>query len=100
MIFDAGCAGAPSGAEYVLAFQLDVESDLRVSWEQTGDHVIALMREDGGECDEHQIACHDPEGETAGFVEFPRREPGSYLLMVDAHDPGDEGVVELTIEVD
>lgn len=97
-MFDAGCASEPSGRERVIAFQLDGTSDITVSWDQTGDHVIALLREDGGECDEHQIACHDPTAAPVGSVDFPRLSAGSYLLMVDAHDPGDEGRVDITIE--
>jgi hypothetical protein len=97
-MFTAGCAGDPSGLERVVAFQLDAEHDVRVTWDQTGDHVIALMREDGGNCDEHPISCHDPTATPVGSVDFRRLPAGTYLIMADAHDPGDEGTVVLTVE--
>ncbi len=98
-MYDAGCAGEPSGLERVVAFQLRDERNITVSWDQTGDHVIALLREDGGTCDEHPISCHDPMGAPVGSVDFSRLAAGTYLIMVDAHDPRDEGTVEVDIEV-
>jgi cysteine-rich repeat protein len=98
-MFDAGCAEEPSGLERVVAFQLDGTHDIRVGWDQTGDHVIALNREDGGTCDEHPISCHDPTALPTGTVDFRRLRAGTYLLLIDAQEPGDEGVVDLTIEV-
>jgi hypothetical protein len=95
-VFEAGCA-AQSGGEQVIAFQVTQTSAIDVAWMQTGDHVIALMREDGGDCDETPVACHDPAGVASGFVTFPRVVPGRYLLMVDATAPGDEGLVDLQI---
>jgi len=98
-IYEAGCAGSPTGNERVVAFELDGTRDVTLSWSQTGDHVMALMEEAGGECDEHQISCHDPTGATTGAVDWRRLAAGTYLVMVDAYAPGDEGSVSLTIDV-
>jgi cysteine-rich repeat protein len=97
-IYDAGCAGDPTGSERVVAFRLGSTRDVTLSWSQTGDHVFALMEEGGGECDDHQISCHDPTGSTTGSVTWRRLAAGSYLVMVDAYGPGDEGSVSLTLE--
>ncbi|HJL16005.1 MAG TPA: DUF4215 domain-containing protein [Sandaracinaceae bacterium LLY-WYZ-13_1] len=93
----AACAGDPSGREHVLAFQLDRTADVEASWSQAGDHVLGLFSELGGNCDENPVACHDPVGMASGSTTFPRLGPGRYVLVVDAHDPGDEGRVTLTL---
>jgi hypothetical protein len=36
---------------------------------------------------------------TTGTVGFRRVPAGSYRIMVDAHSPGDEGTVELRLDV-
>jgi len=96
-VFSAGCSGTPGGAEQVIAFELPATADLDISWMQSGDHVIGLFREAGGNCDDTPIACHDPVSMAAGSATFPRLPAGRYLVIVDAHDPGDEGVVNLGI---
>ena len=71
------------------------EAGLELSWSQTGDHVFGLFREYGGACDTTLLACFDPTGEQNGTTSFPRLQPGFYLLIVDAFDPGDEGQLTL-----
>ncbi len=95
-LYVAGC-GAGSGRERVIAFELETEARLDLSWEQTGDHVFGLFREYGGACDNTPLDCFDPTGEQSGTTAFPRLQPGMYLLIVDAFDPevGDEGLVTL-----
>jgi cysteine-rich repeat protein len=95
-IFEAGCAGQ-SGQERVVAFGLADPADLELTWSQSGDHVLSLLLEDGGDCDETPIQCHDPTGAATGTVSFPRLQPGNYLILVDAYDPGDEGQVSLNL---
>jgi hypothetical protein len=98
-IYRAGCAGDPSGNERIVAFSLDGTRDVTLGWNQTGDHVFALANEAGGECDEHQISCHDPTGSTTGSVDWRRLPAGNYLVIVEAHSPTNEGSVDLTIDV-
>jgi hypothetical protein len=95
-MFEAGCAG-DSGRERVVAFQLSQEVDLTLSWTQSGDHVLALNEEGGGECDEHPVSCHDPAGQPTGSTVFQRVAAGAYLILIDAYDPGDEGDVDVTL---
>jgi cysteine-rich repeat protein len=95
-VFRAGCSGA-SGREQVLAFQLTGSADLELGWSQAGDHVFSLLRESGGDCDDSPIACFDPTGASTGTTTFPRLSAGSYLMMVDAFAPGDEGLVNLIL---
>ncbi|MDY0000335.1 MAG: DUF4215 domain-containing protein, partial [Polyangia bacterium] len=95
-VFEAGCGGT-SGAEIILAFQLSATADLDLGWSQSGDHVFSLLRESGGDCDESPIACYDPVGAASGSTTFPRLSAGSYLILVDAFDPGDEGLVNLIL---
>ena len=93
----AACAGPMSGSEHVIAFNLTSSATLDVGWSQTGDHVFGLFQELGGNCDEHPVACHDPVGAGMGSTSFPRLAPGNYVMVIDAHDPGDEGRVTLTL---
>jgi cysteine-rich repeat protein len=96
-IYRAGCAASVSGRERVVAFQVTSTVDLEVGWTQTGDHVLGLYREAGGACDETPFACHDPAGATTGITTFRRLDPGNYVMIVDAHDPGEEGTVSLRL---
>ena len=93
----AACAGPMSGSEHVIAFNLTSSATLDVGWSQAGDHVFGLFQELGGNCDEHPVACHDPVGAGMGSTSFPRLAPGNYVMVIDAHDPGDEGRVTLTL---
>lgn len=93
----AVCAGPVSGQEVVLAFRLETEATVDLGFMQGGDHVFGLFAERGGNCDETPVACHDPVGVPMGTTTFPRLAAGRYVLIVDAHDPGDEGTVALTL---
>ncbi|MEM9194711.1 MAG: DUF4215 domain-containing protein [Myxococcota bacterium] len=96
-IFRASCAGPASGREQVIAFNLPTAADLDLSWTQSGDHVFGLFRELGGDCDENPFSCHDPVGAITGTNTFTRVPAGDYLMIVDAHDPGDEGMVNFSL---
>jgi cysteine-rich repeat protein len=95
-LFDAGCGGS-SGNEIVYAFQLSETTRLDLEFQQTGDHVFGLFLEQGGDCDANQVACFDPGSDTSGATSFPRLSAGSYLLIVDAFDPGTEGAFQITL---
>jgi len=94
--FEASCANQ-SGNERVIAFSIPQQMDIDLQWMQTGDHVIGLYEEAGGNCDETPVACFDPVGSPSGSTTFPRVPPGDYLILLDAVDPGDEGSVTLRL---
>jgi hypothetical protein len=95
-LYEAGCAGE-SGGERVLGFNLAAMADVDLSFDQMGDHVYALYAEVGGFCDETPVACHDPASMPSGMTTFRRLAAGSYLLVVDAFDPGDEGTATVRL---
>jgi len=95
-LHEAGC-GSSGGFERVVAFQLDEPSSVEVAYQQAGDHVLGVMHESGGGCAEHPVTCQDPAGAEAGTFLLPRLEAGPYVIVVDAHGEGTEGLVALTI---
>lgn len=95
-LYRAGCAGM-SGRERVLAFRLEEMANVELAWNQTGDHVFSITEERGGTCDEFPVSCHDPTGAATGTTVVNRLRPGTYLVLVDAHDPGNEGTAEVRL---
>lgn len=98
-VYNASCAASTSGREVVLAFTTSAESNVELTWEQTGDHVFGLFQAGGGQCDDRPKGCIDPVASPKGTAQFTRVAAGSYVLIVDAHHPGGEGAVSLTLRV-
>jgi len=97
-IYEVGCGGE-SGRERVISFSLDSQQTVVLKYKQEGDHVFGLYEELGGDCDANMVDCHDPEGSSTGKATFTRVGPGNFLIIVDAYEPGTEGVVQGTLSI-
>ncbi|MFH1438377.1 MAG: hypothetical protein ABIJ56_21895, partial [Pseudomonadota bacterium] len=98
-LYEPGCTGL-SGRERVIRFRVDADrSTVVLSYSQTGDHVFGVFDDAGGECDEYQVTCYDPMGSPFGSTSFTRMSAGEYILIVDAHDPGTESPVTVSLSI-
>ncbi len=97
-VFEAGCSGQ-SGAEVVVGFTLPTDANVQLDFTQTGDHVFELGEEGGSRCDDYPVSCYDPVGVSSGSHTFARLTAGNYVILSDAYDPGDEGMVDLTLQI-
>ncbi len=93
------CEAAPGGNDVVVRFTLKETAGILLRWDQTGDHVVALMRmpDPGQPCDFQQINCYDPSGRTQDEVAWTDQPPGDYLFIFKATKPGDEGHIDATL---
>jgi hypothetical protein len=93
------CTAATGGKDVVVRFTLKETAGIELQWDQTGDHVVGLMRtpDPGHPCDFNQISCYDPSGRTPDTVAWQEQPAGDYLFIFKATKPGDEGHIDATI---
>jgi hypothetical protein len=93
------CEGAPGGKDVVVRLVLDEPAGLLLRWDQTGDHVVALLRmpPPGSQCDADPLACYDPSGRMQDEVAWGEQAAGEYLFIFKALKPGDEGHIDAHI---
>jgi hypothetical protein len=93
------CEAAKGGKDVVVRFTLQQTAGVLLSWDQSGDHVVGLMRtpNPGQPCDANQLSCYDPSGRTSDLVTWTDLPPGDYEFIFKALKPGDEGHVDATI---
>jgi hypothetical protein len=93
------CEAAPGGKDVVVRFTLKETAGILLRWDQTGDHVVALMRtpQPGLPCDADPIECYDPSGRSQDEVAWTDQPPGDYELIFKALKPGLEGHIDAQI---
>ena len=93
------CEAAKGGKDVVVHFQLQQTAGVLLNWDQSGDHVVGLMKSPsaGQPCDANQISCYDPSGRTTDTVTWTDLPAGDYEFIFKALKPGDEGHVDATI---
>ena len=99
-LYQAACGGGLSGLEHVTKFHIDTTSLIEFEWaNQVGNHVFVLAEEAGGACDDAPVTCTDTFGLTSGSDLLTTLTPGDYIIITDAVNPGDEGTIDLTINL-
>jgi hypothetical protein len=93
------CEATPGGTDVVVRFTLKETAGILLNWDQTGDHVVGLMRTppSGLPCDADQISCYDPSARTMDNVAWPEQPAGDYLFIFKATKPGQGGHIDATI---
>jgi hypothetical protein len=85
------CATAPGGQTAALLVRLTTAADLKVSWQQIGNHAVALYTDDGAAlpCDAGTLlGCAPAIGAgKPGMVSFTNVPPGRYYLLVAGNQP-------------
>lgn len=96
---DVTCEATPGAGDIVVRFTLQETAGILVDWQQSGDHVFALMRTPGPgqQCDAIQLSCFDPSEAPGGSVAWTDQPPGDYLFIFKGSAPGDEGQIDATI---
>jgi hypothetical protein len=96
---NVSCDAATGGKDVVVRFTLKETAGIELQWDQTGDHVVALMRtpSPGHPCDFNQLSCYDPSGRTTDTVAWQEQPAGDYLFIFKATRPGAEGHIDATI---
>jgi hypothetical protein len=93
------CEAAKGGKDVVVRFTLKETAGILLNWDQTGDHVVGLMKtpDPGQPCDFNQLSCYDPSARTQDTVAWTDQPPGDYLFIFKSTKPGDEGHIDATI---
>jgi hypothetical protein len=96
---NVSCEAQKGGKDVVVRFTLKETAGILLDWDQSGDHVVALMRSPpaGSNCDADQIACYDPSGRRQDQVAWGEQPPGDYEFIFKATKPGLEGHIDATI---
>jgi hypothetical protein len=93
------CQAAPGGKDVVVRFTLHETAGILLRWDQSGDHVVALLRspQPGLPCDADPIECYDPSGRSMDEVAWTDQPPGDYEFIFKALRPGEEGHIDAQI---
>jgi hypothetical protein len=99
-LYETSCSRG-NGKEKILRVELTQPMALGIDCTDTGSHVLALSQQLSAldACDVNEVDCADPSVLPfgCGFA-IPDLQPGTYYLIVQAFQAGDEGTVALTLE--
>jgi hypothetical protein len=94
----ATSCGGTDGREQVLRLTTQTTVEITIGYAgQTGHHVIGVFRDTSGACDAQEVACFDTGGAAGGDLGPVTLAAGTYFLVVDASQAGDEGSVQITV---
>jgi hypothetical protein len=89
------------GKDAVIEIDLPQVSALKVSCNQTGDHVIGFFTQGQPRdpCDKNKLGCADPKTGPIGCnFYWTNVQPGKYYLVIEAFKPGSEGTFNITLQ--
>jgi hypothetical protein len=93
--------GKGNGKEKIVRFTLSQPMALGLDCTDSGSHTFKISQQlmPLDKCDEHDVSgCADPETLPFGCgFSFPNLQPGTYNMIVEAFQPGDEGKVSLSL---
>ena len=98
-LYQTDCARG-DGKEKVVRLVLNQPMSLGIDCSETGSHVFELARQlqPLDACNANSENCADPEVLPFGCsFAIPNLQPGTYNLIVQAFQPGNEGTVQLTL---
>jgi hypothetical protein len=85
------CATTPGGQTAVIEINLLGNADVKLAWNQIGNHDFVLRTDDGTvlPCDSGTVvgACVQSAGAPSGSTTFPNVPAGHYYLIVGADTP-------------
>ncbi|MDB4970910.1 MAG: hypothetical protein JWN44_6599, partial [Myxococcales bacterium] len=92
------CEATPGGPTAVVALRLTAKADLKLTWNQLGNHDFALFAQSGTmlPCDAGSlVSCNASGGTGVGMTSWSAVPPGRYFLVVAADTPASAGSVAL-----
>src|SRR5262249_39732237 len=94
------CESTPGGPTAVVAVRLTAKADLKLTWNQLGNHDFALYSQVGTmlPCDAGTlVSCNPSAGMGVGMTQWSAVPAGRYYLVVAADTPTSAGSVALQL---